>query len=962
MKNLFTALFALLCTLTAQGQDERLYLSGKGLGDTQTWEFYCTAGRRSGAWQTIEVPSQWELEGFGEYCYGRWYKEGRKEPPREEGIYRRRFTVPKAWRGQQVRLIFEGVMTDAEVLINGQRAGAVHRGAFYEFAYDISRLVKYGAANRIEVRVKKESDDRTVNRAERKADWWLFGGIFRPVYLEVRPATHIADAALDPRADGSLGGTLYTSPLTEGYRLELLLDGERVLRYALNKGTEHPIEAAWIDIKPWSTESPNRYTLTMRLLDPRGRVVHTRDERIGFRTIELRPADGLYLNGTKLQLKGINRHSFHPDGGRTTNAAISRQDGELIKAMNMNAVRVHYAPDRHFLDVCDSLGIVVVDELCGWQNAYSTEAGRPLVEAFVRRDRNRPSVIIWSNGNEGGWNTALDPCFGELDPQHRPLIHPWADFGVIDTHHYPAYQTGIARFTNGQKLFMPTEFMHGMYDQGHGAGLEDFWTKYTASPLFVGGFMWDFSDNAVRRTDRNGALDSDASNGADGILGPYREKEASYFTVRDIWAPIQFEPLRLTPSFDGRILTRNDHLYTPLSACSARYRVMQIVGDTLRSIAEGAVVLPAVEPRCSGFARMAVPNRFWEGDILEITCYHPSGEEMVTRTYPIHRARHYLPEAEPAPRPATLTEEGDRLTLAANGVRITFDRTTGRMAKVANHRGDLSFGDGPILVGMNARLNRTEQRMEGDKAVFTAYYLGAVDSIRWELRADGTLSMAAVMLNRANGGKGFDDAVVERDIRNFGFSFRYPEEQVKGVEWFGRGPYRVWKNRIRGTQYGIWQKAWNDSSTGAAYDRLVYPEFRGYHAEMRWMTLRTREQDFTIRSASDGLFMRLYTPDEPADNKSGITAYPDFPEGDLSFLYEIPAMRCFKPLSDHGPSGQAGHIRIKKGDEGIRMELLFDFRATQSKHSSAQKKRHPEQSEGSVYQQLRRTDPSLRSG
>lgn len=927
MKRLILMLCALCAIGSLRAQDERLYLSGRGLGDTQTWEFYCTDGRRSGSWQTIEVPSQWELEGFGEYCYGRWYKEGRKEPPHEEGIYRRTFEVPKSWRGRQVRVVFEGVMTDAEVLINGQAAGAVHRGAFYEFAYDVSRLVRYGAENRIEVRVKKESDDRSVNRAERKADWWLFGGIFRPVYLEARPRTHILDAALDPRADGSLHGTLYTTPLTEGYRLELLLDGERVLRYALDKGTEHPIEGHWLDIVPWNPEAPHRYTLTMRLLDPRGAVVHTRDERIGFRTVELRPSDGLYLNGIKLTLKGINRHSFHPNGGRTTNAAISRQDGELIKAMNMNAVRVHYAPDRHFLEVCDSLGILVVDELCGWQNSYSTEAGTPLVEAFVRRDRNHPSVIIWSNGNEGGWNTALDPKFAELDPQDRPLIHPWADFGAIDTHHYPAYQTGVARFTNGQKLFMPTEFMHGMYDQGHGAGLEDFWAKYTASPLFVGGFMWDFSDNAVRRTDRNGSLDSDASNGADGILGPYREKEASYYTVRDVWAPIQFEQLRLTASFDGRILTRNDHLYTPLSACSARFRVMQIAADTLRPIAEGELRLPPIEPRCSGFATMQLPRNFAEGDVLELTCYHPSGETMVTRTYPIHRAAHYLPQAAVQHAPATLAVTSEYVRLTGGDVVVDFDPATARIQAVSNRKGALSFGDGPIPIGMNVRLQRIEQRMEGQKAVFTAYYLGAIDSIRWEMQGDGLLSMQAVMLNRASGGKGFDDAVVERNIRNFGFSFRYPEALLEGVDWFGRGPYRVWKNRIRGTQYGLWRKAWNDSSTGAAYDRLIYPEFRGYHAELRWMTLRTREQDFTIRSGSDGLFMRLYTPDQPTDNKSGITAYPDFPEGDLSFLYEIPAMRSFKPLEEHGPSGQAGHIRIKKGDEGIRMHLLFDFRA-----------------------------------
>lgn len=925
MKRLIT-LVLLFFTLQAVAQDERIYLTGKGWDDTVNWDFYCTDGMRSGSWQQIAVPSQWEVQGFGEYSYGRWYKEGRAFPPREEGIYRRRFVVPKAWRGEQVRVVFEGVMTDAEVKINGRKAGEIHRGAFYEFDYDISKLVRYGAENEIEVHVWKESSNKSVNAAERKADWWIFGGIFRPVYLEVRPKTRIEDYALDPRMDGSLLGTLYTTPVAEGSMLELTLDGEKVLRYKLKAGVEHPIDASWMGIEPWGPESPKLYTLGLRLLDAKGKSLHYREEKIGFRTLEVRPADGLYLNGVKLLLKGINRHSFWPEGGRTTSPEISLQDARLIKEMNMNAVRVHYAPDRHFLDVCDSLGLLVLNELCGWQNCYDTEVGEPLVKAFMRRDRNRPSVIIWSNGNEGGWNTELDHFFSDLDPQKRPMVHPWADFGVIDTHHYPAFQTGVARFTNGQKLFMPTEFMHGMYDQGHGAGLEDFWTKYTSSPLFVGGFMWDFSDNAVVRSDRNGALDSDASNGADGILGPHREKEASYYTVRDVWAPIQFENIRITPSFNGRILTRNDYLYTNLKDCSASYRLLRAEADGMKSIEQGEVKLPALDPRCSGFSTMHISGRFFDADVLEITLCHPSGEAMVTRTWPIHRAAYYVLENTNAKSPAaTLSSTADAVQLAASGVTVSFDKATARIRYVKGRQGNVSFTDGPIAVGMNCRLDRVESRMEGDKAVFTAYYLGALDSIRWEMAPDGSLAMSAVMLNRANGGKGFDDAVVVQNVKNLGFSFRYPEALVEGVKWFGRGPQRVWKNRIRGTQYGIWQKDYNDALTGAAFDRLVYPEFKGYHADMRWMTLQTKEGDFTVRSSSDGLYMRLYGPEQPADNKSGIIAYPDFPEGDLSFLYEIPAMRCFKPLSEHGPSGQPGHVRIKKGDEGIHMNLRFEF-------------------------------------
>ncbi len=907
---------ALIFSSGVLAQDERIYLTGKGLDDAVKWDFYCTGGMQSGSWSQIRVPSQWETEGFGEYSYGRWYKEGRPAPPNEEGIYRRRFTVPRAWRGQQVRVVFEGVMTDAEVKINGRLVGKRHQGAFYEFAYDISKAVRYGQENEIEVHVWKESSDKSVNAAERKADWWIFGGIFRPIYLTCRPTTHIESVALNPEASGRLTGTLQTTPLKAGMMLEMTLDGERVLRYTLGAGTTHTIDAEWLDVKTWHPEHPNLYTLTLNLLDAKGNLVHTHDERIGFRTVEVREGDGLYLNGEKLRLKGINRHSFHPEGGRTTSEAISRMDGELIKAMNINAVRVHYAPDRHFLDVCDSLGLVVLDELCGWQNCYSEEVGTPLVKAFLERDRNRACVIIWSNGNEGGWNTALDKYFSELDPQKRPLVHPWADFGPIDTHHYPAYQTGIARFTNGQKLFMPTEFMHGMYDQGHGAGLEDFWNKYTSSPLFVGGFMWDFSDNAVLRTDRNGMLDSDGSNGCDGILGPYREKEASFYSVRDIWAPVQFENLRITSSFDGRILVRNDFLVTNLEACSAEYRLYKYRNNQMEKMGEGKLQLPALDPRCSGYAKMAMPQNFFDADVVEFVLFNPDQSQMVERTYAIHRAARYVPELNNATEVAKLSETAEKVTLSAAGVEVEFDKTTARISRVIGSKGNLSLVDGPLPVGMNARLERIETRTEGQNAVMTAYYLGAIDSIRWTMRPDGRLKMEAVMLNRANGGKGFDDAVVQTNITNFGLSFRYPEQLVESVRWFGRGVDRVWKNRVRGTQWGVWSK-----------DRSVkrYPFFEGYHADVRDVTFTTKEGDIRIYTPSDGLFVRWFSTPQPSDNKSGIVAYPDFPEGDLSFLYEIPAIRSFKPISDHGPQSQPGHIRIKKGDDGIHMSLLFEF-------------------------------------
>ena len=628
--------------VTAQ-QTETLYLSGTGLGDTKTWDFYCSDGMNSNKWSKIEVPSQWELQGFGEYSYGRWYTIKGGKPSTETGLYRTMFRIPSNWKEKQVTIVFEGVMTDTEVHVNGTLAGEMHQGGFNRFTYDITDKIKPGK-NNLEVKVSKESADRLVNAAERKADWWIFGGIYRPVYLEAKPTVNIHRIAVDAKADGSLYADLFTTPLEEGFTLNArivpvkLYGIEKNATFteqttSLGAGSEHAVRFQWDDAEPWNTETPNLYNLELELVDGNNKVVHQHTQRIGFRTVEFRPQDGLYVNGTKVVLKGINRHSFHPDGGRTTNKEISLMDGKLIKEMHINAVRFHYAPDTHFLDVCDSLGIFVVNELAGWQNAYGTEIGSKLVKSLVTRDVNHPSIILWSNGNEGGFNHELNPLYRKHDPQKRHVIHAWADFDNLDTHHYPTYLTGVARFNNGYKVFMPTEFMHGMYDQGHGAGLEDFWKRYSSHPLFAGGFMWDFSDNAVKRTDKGGILDSDGSNGSDGILGPYRQKEGSYYSVREVWAPIQIEPFFVTPSFNGNFIVRNDYLFSNLESCRMAFRVLNAPSPLSKDrrqqvMASGEVARPAIDPREAGTAIMEVPANFFECDILEITAWDRHNKDI----------------------------------------------------------------------------------------------------------------------------------------------------------------------------------------------------------------------------------------------------------------------------------------------------------------------------------------------
>lgn len=929
---------------------ERIYLSGTGTDYTRTWEFYCSKGQNSGKWKSIEVPSCWELQGFGEYTYGRYYTVKGAKPSDETGIYRYRFLTPDCGKNDRIKLFFDGVMTDAEVRVNGNPAGQIHQGAFYRFSYDITSLLKAEGENLLEVKVAKQSANKSVNAAERRADWWLYGGIYRPVWLEVVPDVSMEHFILDARADGSLRASVRMAGNAEGHVLAVSIRGlkdgkplrtlqgkEQVSCPLATSGRETEFTCKWSDVKVWNIEAPELYVARLELKDRSGNVIQVREERIGFRTIEFFPQDGIYLNGTRLIVKGINRHSFSVDGGRTTSAAMSRQDALLIKEMNMNAVRSHYPPDEHFLDMCDSLGLVYIDELSGWHGRYDTETGARLIREMVERDVNHPSVILWSNGNEGGWNTDNDSLFCKYDKfQRRHVIHPWADFDGLDTHHYPAYLTGVARFTNGYKVFMPTEFMHAMYDQGGGAGLRDFWDRWMTNPMFAGGFIWVFCDEAPKRSDRGGVLDSDGSNAPDGVVGPRREKEGSFYAIRSQWSPVQIKPLLITEHFDGSFFVSNEYIYTNLKDCRMTYEVLScdipMQGAVSRILARGEVTLPALSPGETGKARFSLPASFAEGDVLKLEAFDRDGHCICDWSFPIRLANPYfqrhLAQVSTGLSGNTVSarNNGKEIVLKSEKVSVTFDAATGMILRVLSGNTEIPLTNGPVAVGMKMLYQPASSyvRQDSEEAVFCARYKGGADSIVWRLTSQGLLYMDAVLLNRASGGGGFDDAFMDTEVYNLGLTFSYPERICKGMKWLGRGPYRVWKNRIPGTNYGIWHKDYNNTVTGESYDNLVYPEFKGYHANMYWATFESDTAPFTVYSRTDGIFYRVFTPEEPKG--SAKRTMPEFPEGDISFLLDIPAICSFKPIEQQGPNSQPGNIRIKKGDEGLRLNLMFDFR------------------------------------
>jgi glycosyl hydrolase family 2/beta-galactosidase-like protein len=909
---------ASLPALGANPETLVLPLSGMGTdGETPVyWDFKLDNGRGSSPgnekWSRIVVPSCWEQQGFGAYYYG---TQGRHKPdddpiiPKETGTYRREFQIPEAWGGREIHIVFEAAMTDTTVSINGQSAGATHQGGFYRFSYDITKLVRPGR-NEIEVTVAKESSNKSVNHAERRGDYWTFGGIYRPVWLEARPKLNIVWTAIDARADGSFYAQAHlnrTAPAASMQAQIFDAAGKPVgdaIRPRNMHGDTAIIQGTVRAPALWTAETPNLYSVKFSLEDQDG-TQHVVTERFGFRTFEVRPRDGVYLNGHKIVLKGINRHSFNSKTGRTLTRAQNFADARLVKGANMNAVRMsHYPPDAAFLDAADEIGLYVLDELAGWQGFYDTPTGARLIGQIVRRDVNHPSILFWDNGNEGGWNRDNDGEFDRWDPQRRPVLHPWAIHSGINTDHYENYDSTV-RLSAGPDIFMPTEFLHGLYDGGIGAGLRDYWDVMGRSPTVAGGFFWAFADEGIERTDRNGRIDNVGNSAPDGIVGAHHEKEGSYFVVKQIWSPVELHDLTFAEGrLDMRVENRYD--FTNLERCSLIWRALRLPYAPSRAapvtLAEGRVPLPSIAPKDDETWELPLSVRTLAPDeILEIAVRDAQDQELWK--WVVRGAPRPLPVIDKVPR---VEKHGH--TVTAGPYALEFDPATGMLARLKT-RGVAIPLRGPRLVAWqrapklrsfvdlagSSTLRKLELAPAAD-TVARAEYDGALREVSWKIHGDELVVHYEIAF------EGTADIL--------GVSFDYPEESVRAKRWAGEGPYRIWKNRQAGTQFGLHQANYSRSTPGVSYE---YPEFEGFFGAWDWLELKTREANVVIRNGSQLPYFGLYQP------TPGEQPILELPKLGWSFLHAVPPIGTKFALPDVlGPQSQptqfsgpiAGEVRF----------------------------------------------------
>jgi hypothetical protein len=898
-------LFLLFGGLNSQAREtETMYLSGTDSNNTVDWQFFCTEGNNSGYWTTIPVPSNWEQHGFGTYNYGHAKDE---ERGKEKGLYKYEFSIPDNWKDKEVKIVFEGSMTDTEVKINGKSAGPKHQGAFYKFEYNISEILNYGSKNVLEVTVSKHSSNKSVNKAERYADYWIFGGIFRPVYLEVKPVKNIRRFAIDAKADGSFKANIFLNNAKKGDKVVgqiTTIDNYPVGRPFTTEVKNNTEKVSLLtkldDIKAWNPESPNLYKVNFTLYSKR-KPVHETGSRFGFRTVEIRKRDGIYVNGVKIKFKGINHHTFRPETARASNKQNSITDVKLMKKMNMNAVRgSHYPKDSHFYEVCDSLGMFVLPELAGWHDAYDTEVGQKLVKEMVTHEVNHPSIIIWCNGNEGGHNFNLDTLYGHYDIQKRLVIHPWQEFNGTATQHYRSYDYGAGTFWHGNKIVFPTEFLHGMYDGGLGAGLKDYWDLMWDVPNSAGGFLWVFADEGIARSDKNGEIDTYGSAAADGILGPNHEKEGSFFAIKEIWSPVQIENKDIADHFDGTLKVENQYFYTNLNKCSFSWKLKKLplpADNSAVKETEGKIIAPDVKPGHWGLLNIDLPNDWKTYDVLYITATDQYSKELYTWSKAISLPSDIVDEIisdQTKQKAVSYTESDSLYHVNASGIKFTINKNSGLLQKVENTKGVIPFNNGPDISAGITVFEDTEASYNADTLNIISRFKtdeSRMKEFTWAFYPNGWAKLKIYYV----------PIEYDVDFDYMGVNFSYPEELVTGVKWYGRGPYRVWKNRMQGVELGVHQKDYNNTITGQP--PLVYPEFKGYHANLYWAKVQSKEQSFTVATSSEDVYLRLYTPAVAKNDDPRVI--PPFPDGDISFMQAIPPIgtKSNDPWN-MGPSGK----------------------------------------------------------
>lgn len=853
-------------------------------------------------WANIKVPANWEVEGYDRPIYldeayaftTTWPDAPQAYNP--VGSYRRDFVVSRSWLDREVFLHLGGVNSAVYVWVNGKQVG-FSEDSKTPAEFNISKYLVEGR-NTIALQVFRWSDGSYLEAQ----DMLKVSGIERDVYLYAVPKVHVADFHVEAGLDQKYTNGLFDIEVVienkqsrkQRFKIDVsILDDvngfgvayhiQRSLGINAGADVKEKIQAVILDVRQWNAEIPNLYTLLIKMLDEKGNEFQAIRRKIGFRKVEIQNGQ-LLVNGKAIMIKGVNRHEAHALNGHVMTREIMLHDIALMKQANINAVRgCHYPNNPMWYDLMDQYGFYVVDEaniesqpLAGdektklgnemsWLPAHIDRARN-----MVQRDRNHPSIIIWSMGNESGDGPLFDSLyhwFHKEDPTRPVSYEPakLASYTDIFAPMYPRLQKieAYAR-SNPRRPLIMCEYEHVMGNSG--GNLKDYWDVIEKYPSLQGGFIWEWADQGLLYSNENGVkymaygndyhpdLPTDGAFVNKGLVNGLRQPIPHYYEVKKVYQPVKIQVIDMA---SGTFALQNKNIFVATDYLSLEWEITANGERMSTGTVESITVLPGEKK----IFKVKLPEMINDGREYHIMFKAKSKKEMPFIAIGFDVAwdqfsiqGNYAPKAEVSDRAVTIDQQKSAIGIHGDDFSVTFNRSTGTFDRyIYQNTNMLEGGFKPNFwraptdndvgnemhlwaavwrsAGTSAKLRSCNvvRHTKGEVEIASAYEIPDVKGelyMNYSVRGDGSMLVSYTFT------PGPDTLP---NIPRVGLQLSMPAD-FRYVTWYGRGPHESYVDRKESAAVGIYKGLVSEQSY--IYPR---PQETGNKTDVRWMYLINKE-------------------------------------------------------------------------------------------------------------------------
>ena len=855
-------------------------------------------------WKNIQVPSNWEIQGYDIPIYTNIVYPFPKNPPfiggdyNPVGSYRRTFTVVDSWKDKEIILHFGSITGYARVFLNGKEVGMT-KASKTPAEFDITSFLKKGE-NLIAVQVFRWHDGSYLE----DQDFWRLSGIERDVYLQAMPKTTVWDYFVKSELDNQYKNGVFNLDVTLKYfennkiknpavKVELFdKEGKTVFSETKKVNTkEQKISFAKTieNVKQWNAETPNLYRYTITLLDNKGNTLEIISKKTGFRKVEIKDAQ-LLVNGKAVLVKGANIHEHDDVNGHVPNPELMIKDLQLMKEHNLNAIRMcHYPHDTHFYDLCDEYGFYVVDEANIETHGMGAELQGPFdkskhpaylpewapahldrIKRMFEFDKNHPSIIIWSLGNECGNGPVFYDAYDWLKQvdSTRPVQFEQAGENRntdIVAPMYPGIKSmkDYAR-SDKKRPYIMCEYSHAMGNSN--GNFQEYWDIINSSKHMQGGFIWDWVDQGIKTKNEKGVtfwayggdlggekLHNDENFCANGLVSANRIPHPGLLEVKKVYQNIQFKLANETD-----LVVTNHFNFTNLSNYTFKWELIKN-GLATKSGEFNLEVNPEESKKVSLDLGAIDENSEYYLNVFAVSKFDEplvaKGHEFAREQFAIGKGS-YFKNSNIAKKGTKLkhTVKNNVLSFETESIAGEFDLKKGEILKYILKNGDKSifnnfptpyfwraptdndFGSGmqnKLVIWKEASKNPTVVSVNLDKntseglLVKVAYQLAKADvpyTVDYLIQNDGSIKVTAAI---DLAGKDLPE------LPRFGMRLKL-NGTYDNLSYYGRGPWENYSDRNTASFLG----QYSDNVINQYTRTYIRPQEAGYKTDVRWLTLK----------------------------------------------------------------------------------------------------------------------------